>query len=112
MGNWTSSTIIPSPSSCTDFKWNATEQTATTAKGSFSATCANDLKVVGTAQGVMNSPTTISWSGQGNATAPGLTSCTVTLAGTAELSTDTIRIPYSGDTCLGKVNGVESLKRR
>jgi hypothetical protein len=27
------------------------------------------------------------------------------------LTTDSIRVPYSGDTCLGKVNGVENLKR-
>jgi hypothetical protein len=111
MGNWTSSSLIPTPSSCTDFKWNVTEQTATTAKGTFSATCAGDLKVSGIAQGVMQSPTTISWSAQGNATAPGLTSCAISLTGTAELSTDTIRVPYSGDTCLGKVSGIESLKK-
>src|SRR5687768_6659011 len=32
MGNWTSSNLIPAPSSCTDFKWNATEQTGTSAR--------------------------------------------------------------------------------
>ena len=45
MGSWTSSSLIPSPSTCTDFKWNVSEQTADSAKGSFSATCANDLKL-------------------------------------------------------------------
>ncbi len=111
LGTWTSSNIIPSPSSCTDFKWTVTEQTANTAKGTFSATCAGDLKVSGTAQGVLQNATTIAWSAQGNATAPGLTSCAISLTGTAELGTETIRVPYSGDTCLGKVSGVESLKR-
>ena len=111
MGSWTSSSLIPTPSTCTDFKWNVTEQMTTTAKGSFTATCAGDLKLSGVAQGVLQSPTTISWSAQGNATAPGLTSCAISLTGTAELGTDTIRIPYAGDTCLGKVSGVESLKK-
>jgi hypothetical protein len=111
IGNWTSSNLIPAPSSCTDFKWNVTEQTPVSAKGSFSASCAGDLKVAGTAQGQFTTSGTISWSGQANATAPGLTSCNVTLAGTAELGVDSIRIPYSGDTCLGKVSGVETLRR-
>ena len=111
LGNWTSSNIIPSPSACTDFKWNVTEQTAISAKGSFSATCAGDLKLAGTAQGQFTTTGSIAWSGQANATAPGLTSCNVSLAGTAELQVDSIRIPYSGDTCLGKVSGVEILKR-
>jgi hypothetical protein len=58
------------------------------------------------------SPTSISWSAVGNATAPGLTSCAITLTGTASLGTDAITVPYAGDTCLGKVSGVETLKRR
>lgn len=111
MGSWTSASVVPSPSSCTDFKWNVTEQTETTAKGSFSATCANDLKVAGTAEGTL-SGSTIAWNAAGNATAPSLSSCAITLAGTAEIGTDSIRVPYSGDTCLGKVSGVEVLKRR
>jgi hypothetical protein len=110
MGNWTSATIIPSPSSCTDFKWNVTEQTTTSAKGSFSATCANNLKVSGTAQGTL-SGSTITWSAAGNASAPDLPSCKIDLAGTAELGVDSIRIPYSGTTCVGNVAGVEILKK-
>ena len=111
MGNWTSSNIVPAPSSCTDFKWNVSEQTQTSAKGSFSASCAGDLKVSGTAQGQFTPAGTIAWSGEANATAPGLTSCKVTLTGTAEFGVDSIRIPYQGDTCLGKVSGVEVLRR-
>ena len=48
-GNWTSTSMIPSPSTCTDFKWNVTEQTETSARGSFSATCAGQLKLTGNA---------------------------------------------------------------
>jgi hypothetical protein len=111
LGNWSSSNLIPAASSCSDFKWNVTEQTNTSASGSFSATCAGDLRVSGTARGQL-SGSTITWSADGNASAPGLTSCAISLTGTAELQIDSIRVPYQGDTCLGKVNGVETLKRR
>jgi hypothetical protein len=111
LGSWTSSTLIPTPSTCTDFVWNISEQTLSTAKGSFSATCQGDLKLTGTAQGGFTSSTTITWSAQGNATAPGLTSCTMSLTGTATIGTDSISVPYSGNTCLGTVSGVETLKK-
>ena len=111
LGSWTSSTLIPTPGTCTDFKWNVTEQTATAAKGSFTATCPGDLRLSGTAQGGFTSGTVISWSATGNATAPGLTSCAITLAGTASIGTDAISVPYTGDTCLGKVSGIETLRK-
>jgi hypothetical protein len=110
LGTWTSSNLISTQSACSDFKWNATQQTSTSASGTFSASCAGDLKLTGTAQGTL-SGSGITWTAQGNASAPGLTSCTITLSGSAELATDSIRIPYSGDTCLGKVSGVETLKK-
>jgi hypothetical protein len=109
-GSWSSTNLIPSPSTCTDFQWNVTDQTATSAGGSFSATCAGELKLSGTARGVL-STSVITWTAQGNATAPGLTSCAITLTGTAELTSNSIRVPYSGDTCLGKVSGVENMQR-
>jgi hypothetical protein len=111
LGSWTSTSLIPTPSTCTNFVWTVTEQTATSAKGSFSATCPGDLKLTGTAQGGFTSPSEIAWSAQGNATAPGLTSCTITLTGTATLGTDSISVPYEGDTCLGHVKGIETLKK-
>jgi hypothetical protein len=111
MGTWASaSSVVPSPSTCSDFKWSATEQTATTAKGSFSATCAGNLKVAGTAQGVL-SGSVITWSAEGDATNAGI-ACRITLTGTAEVGANSIRVPYSGDTCLGKVSGVEILNRK
>lgn len=111
MGTWASaSSAIPSASTCSDFKWNATEQTATSVKGSFSATCAGNLKVQGTAQGVLGG-SVITWSAAGDATTAGI-ACRITLTGTAELGTNSIRVPYSGDTCLGKVSGVEILNKK
>jgi hypothetical protein len=112
MGTWASaSSVIPAASSCSDFKWNATEQTATSAKGSFSASCAGDLKVAGTAEGTL-SGTVITWSAVGVAQAPQVPLCAITLTGTAELGANSIRVPYTGDTCLGKVSGVEILNKK
>jgi hypothetical protein len=110
LGNWSSSNIIPSPSSCSDFKWNVTEQTGNTAKGTFSATCANDLKLSGSAEGTLTG-STVAWSAQGTGTAPGLPSCEIKLTGTAEIQVDSVRVPYSGTTCLGAVSGTEVLRR-
>jgi hypothetical protein len=110
-GTWASTNLIPAPSTCTDFKWSVTEQSTTSAGGTFSASCAGDLKLSGTAQGTLKGAL-IDWTAQGNATAPGLTSCQINLGGTAELTTDSIRIPYSGNTCVGAVSGVENMKRR
>jgi len=110
LGNWSSASLIPSPNACTDFKWNVTEQTATTAKGSFSASCTGDLKLSGTAQGTLSGGG-IGWTAQGVGSAPGLPSCAISLTGTAELGLDSIRVPYTGDTCLGKVSGTEILRR-
>ena len=113
MGNWasTSASVIPSPSTCTDFKWNPTQQTPSSASGSFSASCAGDLKVSGTATGTLTG-TVISWSANANAVTAGLPSCAILLTGTAELGVDSIRIPYSGSTCLGPVSGVEILNKK
>jgi hypothetical protein len=110
MGSWGSTSLVPSPSSCADFKWNVTERTSTSASGSFSATCAGDLKVEGTASGTQ-AGSLINWNAAGTATVLSLASCPITLSGTAELGTDEMRVPYSGMTCLGPVSGTEILKR-
>jgi len=115
MGTWASASsgIVPSPSTCVDFKWNPTEQTETSAKGSFSATCAGGLKVAGTASGTL-AGTTITWAANGTATGTetGGAACSITLTGTAELGTNSIRIPYTGNTCVGPVSGVEILDKK
>jgi hypothetical protein len=110
MGTWSSSSLVSNAAACTDFKWNVTEQTGNTASGTFSATCPGDLKVAGSASGML-SGSNVTWSAQATASVPGLPSCPITLSGTAELGVDSIRVPYSGDTCLGKVSGVEVLRK-
>jgi hypothetical protein len=111
LGSWTSGSLVPQPGQCSDFKWDVTEQTGNSAAGTFSATCAGDLRLNGTARGTL-SGSVISWTAEANATAPGISSCPIALTGTAELQTDTIRVPYSGTTCLGPVSGVETLRKR
>jgi hypothetical protein len=110
LGNWTSANLVPSADACTDFKWNVTEQSGNTASGTFSATCKGDLKIAGTANGTL-SGSTVAWNAQATATVQGLPSCAISLTGTAEVGVDSIRVPYSGDTCLGKVSGVEVLRK-
>ena len=110
LGNWTSSNLVPAANACTDFKWNVTQQTGNTASGTFSATCTGDLKIAGTANGTL-SGSTVTWNAVASAAVPGLASCAITLTGTAEVGIDSIRVPYTGDTCLGKVSGVEVLKK-
>jgi hypothetical protein len=110
LGNWTSANVVPTVGSCTDFKWNVTEQTGSTARGTFSATCAGDLRVSGTANATLNG-SNVTWDVVATATVANLPACPVTLSGTAELGVDSIRVPYSGQTCLGPVSGVEVLRK-
>lgn len=109
-GSWSSANIIPDPNSCTDFKWNVTEYTGSTAAGTFSATCANGLKLQGTARGSL-SGSLVNWSANGTASAANLASCPFSLTGTATLNGDTITVPYNGTTCLGAVSGTEVMKK-
>src|SRR5213076_2760641 len=86
VGTWRSAVAsgVPSPSICTDFAWTPTQQTPTSASGSFTAMCAGALKVAGTASATLNG-TTVNWTANANASTPGLPSCNVSLTGTAEL---------------------------
>lgn len=110
LGSWTSSNLVPSAAACTDFRWNVTEQSGNTASGTFSATCPGDLRVTGTASGTL-AGSSVTWTAQATATVPNVGSCPITLAGTAQLDADSIRVPYSGTTCLGPVSGVEVLRK-
>ncbi len=111
LGTWSSATVTPSPESCTDFRWEVTEQTGNSASGTFSATCPGGLKVAGTARGTLLG-TTISWSATGTAVLAGLPPCGISLTGNAYVEPDRLRVPYSGTTCLGPVQGEEVLTRR
>jgi hypothetical protein len=67
--------------------------------------------VTGSASGQLNG-TTVPMTASGAATVPGLPSCTFSLNGTGTIeNSDTIRIDYTGTTCLGPVHGTETLRR-
>ena len=113
-GIWVTVESVPGAtpnSSCTNFRWEVTEYTGTTAKGNYSATCFGNVNIVGTAQGTL-SGVNITWSANATATIPGQSAtCAIALSGVATLETDKIRVPYSGTTCVGPVSGTEVLKR-
>ncbi len=111
LGTWSSASATPSPESCTDFRWEVTEQTGTSASGTFSARCPGGLTVAGSARGTLLGDT-ITWTATGAATVAGLPPCSISLEGHAYLEADRIRVPYTGTTCLGPVKGEEILVRR
>ena len=111
LGSWTSSPVLPSADTCTDFSWEVTEQTGNSAAGVFSGTCPGGLRLTGTARGTLLG-STVTWTADGNATASGLPACAFTLNGTAYLEGSTIRVPYTGQTCLGPVKGEEVFRRK
>ena len=113
-GSWTSSTANATSllTSCTNFRWTVTEQSASSASGTFTATCFNTLQVSGTAQGTL-SGATLNWSATALATGSGIAGdCAISLSGTATMANNEINIPYSGTTCLGPVNGTEVLRKQ
>lgn len=116
-GNWqsvsdASSNIIPNPNTCTDFKWNASSQTATSAAGTFSASC-NGVLFSGFANGTL-SGTTVSWGANGTGTGSSLpqSPCAITLTGTAQLAPNSITVQYTGATCMGPVSGTQTLNKK
>ncbi len=111
-GTWSS--VTPNSgsliNSCTNFQWTATQQSATSAAGNFSATCFGVLQLTGTASGAM-SGTSVTWQASGLANGGGISDCAISLSGTATLEGDQIRIPYTGTTCQMPVSGTEILRK-
>ena len=113
VGTWVSaqSVTFPSPSSCGNFQWEVTSQTATSIAGNFSTVCAGNLTISGTAAGQLNG-NTVPITATGTASLPGIPSCSFSVSGTGTIvDPDTLTIPYSGTTCLGPVHGTETLHR-
>jgi hypothetical protein len=113
LGTWasTQSVATPTPSTCGNFQWQVTSQTATSIAGNFSIACAGGLTISGSATGQLNgNAASISLTGTANFLIP---PCSFSLTGTGEISNgDTLTIPYSGTTCFGPVHGTETLHRR
>jgi hypothetical protein len=114
-GSWTSAATAASSSlnigSCGNLEWKITEMSDTSAAGTFKATCGGGLTLEGSAEGKLNG-LTADLKASGKVTGAGL-DCPFSLAGTAvPEGLDTIRVNYSGTTCLGPVSGSELLKKR
>src|SRR6188472_818566 len=101
-GAWASvSSTTPPVGTCTNFHWSITEFTGTTGSGTFSATCAGNVQVAGTARGTL-SGTTVNWTANAVGTSAGI-SCPISLTGSATFDGTQFRIPYAGTTCAGPV---------
>jgi hypothetical protein len=112
-GMWVSNEVqLPSASSCGHFQYQITSQTATSISGTFTAQCGGGLNISGNASGQV-SGTSVPLSISGVASMTGIPSCAFSLSGTGTIEDNgnTLRIPYSGTTCLGPVHGTEVLHR-
>ena len=99
-----STTSLPDFSSCSNFQWTISTQTATEASGKFSADCADGLTLGGSITGKL-----------GGATIPlvvtgslnrGSDTCAFSVTGDGTpIDSVTFRITYSGTTCLGPLQG-------
>src|SRR5205809_6706885 len=99
VGVWTSQQItIPNISTCGNFQWAVTNQTATTIDGTFSADCADVLTISGNASGRLTTSTTVAVTVTGSASLSGLPPCSFTLNGdgTIEDNGSALRLPYTG----------------
>lgn len=114
VGLWTSNalTALPNPATCGNLKWTVTNQNGNYLAGEFSATCAGNVTIAGTASGHLD-VYVIPMQASGAATAPGVAPCNFSLSGNGYVEDpDTIRIEYSGTTCFGPVSGIERVRRR
>ena len=113
VGTWGSAQTVatPTPSTCGNFQWQVTSQTATSLSGTFSIACGGGLTVSGSATGQLDgNAVSIALTGTANFLIP---PCSFSLTGTGTISNgDTLTIPYSGTTCFGPVHGTETLRRR
>lgn len=111
-GTWASVLNTASSSgSCSNFLWQVTNATSNSMAGSFTATCAGNIAVVGTASGRIEG-TSVPLAVAGTATYAGVISCDFSFSGTGIIeNNDTLTIPYSGTLCGTPLNGTERLHR-
>jgi hypothetical protein len=113
VGIWISEPVeaFPNPNSCSNLQWRVTTQSSTSLAGEFAATCGGGISILGTASGHLNG-TEVPMEAGGIATIPGLPPCDFSLTGTGHIEgSDAIRIQYAGTSCLGPVQGEETLRK-
>src|SRR3954470_9603928 len=100
---------LPDFSSCRNFTWEVTTQTSTDASGRFSAECGNGLVLSGTIAGRLASPASIPIIVNGSLNRASDT-CTFSLTGEGQpVNSVTFHITYAGNTCLGPLQGSNTL---
>jgi hypothetical protein len=99
---------LPDFSSCGNFRWEVTNQTATQVAGTFTADCAGDVTVRGNITGQLLGTTyPIVLSGELTRAGEG---CPFSLTGTGTpIDSQTFHLTYSGTTCLGPMQGANNL---
>jgi carboxypeptidase family protein len=104
----TSSSALPDFSTCANFRWEVTNQTATQVAGTFTADCAGDVTVHGNITGQLGSATIpIVLSGELTRAGEG---CPFSLTGTGtQVDSQTFHLTYNGTTCLGPMQGTNTL---
>jgi hypothetical protein len=114
-GSWSSvtqkATSSFNPGDCGNFQWQITTMTTTSATGTFSAVCAGDLALKGSAEGKLEGITAnITVSGTGSS--PTVPSCAFSISAVAVPQTlDTVKLTYSGNVCGMTTSGSEILKK-
>jgi len=112
LGEWRSASVsFPTPQTCSDLKWTVTSQNGPNIAGNFEATCGGGaVKLTGTATAVIEGHLRID--AVGTATGFGSTPCSFSLTGTGVLQSDSsIRVDYTGQTCIGPISGTEVIRR-
>jgi hypothetical protein len=116
VGEWTSAAGLsqmsfPTRESCGGLKWKVTTQDSTSMAGEFQASCAGDIILTGVASGRLDG--SIRFEASGMATGGSLpASCPFSLTGVGDIENPTtLRVTYTGQTCVGPIGGVEILHR-
>ena len=112
LGDWHS--VAPpsfvTPQTCGDLTWTVTSQDATHMGGNFEATCAGGVRLTGTATGYVDG--NLHFQAVGTATGLGPISCPFMINGTGTpQANSTLRVDYTGTTCVGDIGGTEVLQR-
>ena len=103
---------LPDPKTCGNFQYQIASQTPTSIAGTFTGQCGGGLTISGSATGTLNG-TAVTLTATGTASMPGIPSCPFTLTGNGvvEDNGNTLRMPFTGQTCLGPVSGTEVMRR-
>ena len=115
IGKWLSPALPPqaSPNTCGGFRYEVTSQVGSTISGGFTGECGNGLTMSGNAASQLNG-TALTLTATGNATKPGLATCSFSLGGTGtiEENSTALRLSYTATTCLGPASGTGVLRKQ